>query len=76
MSKQEDYRKHAAFTLDVATRATSNTDRLRLLLMAESWLDLAERCRQWTRDHPSLEQHPLVIAKLGDDQQEAEAGST
>jgi hypothetical protein len=43
MSKAERYRKFAASTLDLARRTADAPDKMRLLAMAEAWLDLADR---------------------------------
>jgi hypothetical protein len=37
MSKEENYRKNAAETVDLAVRATSTKDKSRLLALAEAW---------------------------------------
>lgn len=41
MAMEDHYRKYAAYMLDLASRASSDTDKLRLLMMAEAWLDMA-----------------------------------
>ena len=46
MSKEEDYRRHAAYTLDLAQRALTSDDKARLIGLAEAWLNLAERVRR------------------------------
>jgi hypothetical protein len=51
MAKEDDYRKYAAYTLDLASRASSNTDKLRLLVMAEAWLDMAVCTYRVARQH-------------------------
>ena len=43
MSKEQEYRHHAASALDLAQRASSPSDKNRLLVMAQAWFDLAER---------------------------------
>jgi hypothetical protein len=43
MSLQIEYRRLAAACLDLAKRAAAQTDKTRLLLIAEAWLDLADR---------------------------------
>jgi hypothetical protein len=43
MTKEDDHRKHAADLLQMAQRAATSADKSRLLQMAESWLDLADR---------------------------------
>jgi hypothetical protein len=42
-SKEEDYRKNAADSLELAQRAVLTVDKSRLLGLAEAWLDLADR---------------------------------
>lgn len=66
MTKEEDYRKNAAETVDLANRAVSSADKSRLLRLAENWLDLADRAAALTRrfgpeQQPELRpEHPLV----------------
>jgi hypothetical protein len=73
VSKQDDYRRHAAETVDLASRASSTADKRRLLAMAEAWLDLADRAHRSMHRHASrLDEHPLLNSKLGRDQREAE----
>ena len=73
VSKQDDYRRHAAETVDLASRASSTADKRRLLAMAEAWLDLADRAHRSMHRHASrLDEHPLLSSKLGRDQREAE----
>ncbi len=43
MTKEDEYRTHAAALLDLATRAANNTEKGRLLLISEAWLNLAEK---------------------------------
>ena len=43
MNKEDDYRRNAAETLELARRARDFRDKGRLLSLAEKWLDLAER---------------------------------
>src|SRR3984893_9779377 len=46
MAKEDDYRRYAAETIDLASRANSTSDKGRLLAMAEAWLDLADRAHR------------------------------
>ncbi len=71
MSKQDEYRRNAADTVDLASRAATTTDRGRLLQLAEKWLDLADRTERIAR-RPSTQigDHPLVKKALGGDQSE------
>jgi hypothetical protein len=43
MSLEFEYRRLAAACLDLAKRAAVLTDKMRLLFIAEAWLDLADR---------------------------------
>ncbi len=43
MTKEAEYRNHAASLLDLATRAANNNDKGRLLLISEAWLNLADK---------------------------------
>ena len=51
MAKKDHYRKYAAYMLDLASRASSDTDKLRLLVMAEAWLDMAVCTHRVARQH-------------------------
>lgn len=65
MTKEDDYRRKAAETIQLAQRASSSADKSRLLKLAESWLDLADRARRVARNlgrPASL--HPLIREKL------------
>jgi hypothetical protein len=65
MSKEDDYRRNAADTMQLARRASSNEDKGRLVMLAEAWLDLAERARGAAkRLRRPLLVHPLVQKKL------------
>jgi hypothetical protein len=43
MSSESEYRRWAAACLDLGKRAAELTDRTRLFVIAEAWLDLADR---------------------------------
>jgi len=65
MTCEDDYRKHAADLLHMAQRAANNADKGRLLEMAESWLDLANRAAKAIgRLRKPHEWHPLVRERL------------
>ena len=51
MAKKDHYRKYAVYMLDLASRASSDTDKLRLLVMAEAWLDMAVCTHRVAREH-------------------------
>jgi hypothetical protein len=68
MTKETNYRANAANSIELANRASRMNDKMRLLELAERWLDLAERAHQLTdRFMPSRWQHPLLRSKLGDE---------
>jgi len=59
--------------VDLAQRASSNTDKGKLLEMAQAWLDLADRAHKVAKSHVrKLAEHPLIRARFGSDQAEAE----
>ncbi len=66
MGKEEDYRKNAAETVDLAAKLPTTADKGRLLRLAEKWLDLADRAhRQVVRHRGQIPEHPLLKQKLG-----------
>jgi hypothetical protein len=67
MTKETEYRANAANSIELANRASSMSDKSRLLELAEKWLDLAERARLTHHFAPSRWQHPLLRSKLGDE---------
>jgi len=67
MSKEDDYRKNEAETIELASRAVSTTDKGHLLALAEKWLDLADRAHRLTKRFGAIRRdHPLIDAKLGE----------
>jgi hypothetical protein len=64
MSKEADYRNNAAEMIQLAQRASLNTDKRRLLNMAEAWLDLADRAQAMRRSRKPGVLHPLVREKI------------
>jgi hypothetical protein len=54
MSRQDNYRKSAAETVDLAHRVTIPADKAHLVALAERWLDLADsvakRAKRQARD--------------------------
>lgn len=73
MTKENDYRKNAAQTVELASRAESRADKGHLLSLAEKWLDLADRAHRLTkRFSVKHRSHPLVDAKLGRERNQAE----
>jgi hypothetical protein len=68
MMKPTEYRANAANSIELANRASSMSDKGRLLELAEKWLDLADRAHSVRRRfRPSPWQHPLLRSKLGDE---------
>jgi hypothetical protein len=68
MMKEREYRANAANSIELANRASTMSDKSRLLELAEKWLDLADRNHRLTRCFtPSRWQHPLLRSKLGDE---------
>jgi hypothetical protein len=67
MTKEEDYRRYASDSLQMAQRAPTTDERGRLLQMAEAWLDLADRAAQAIRNLRKSKGavHPLVREKFG-----------
>ena len=64
MSKDDEYRDYAARTMDLAQRASSSADKGRLLMMAEAWLDLADRVPSAMEVRKSRELHLVIRALL------------
>jgi hypothetical protein len=71
MGLEQEYRQHAADSLELASRQPTNADKSRLLLMAEAWLDLADRIARRIKRRATVD-HPLVEQVLGQDQPNAE----
>ena len=72
MTKVDDYRKNAIETVELANRASTLEDKIRLLNLAEKWVDLADRVHRTIRSRASM-LHPLIRAKLPDfDKREGE----
>jgi hypothetical protein len=46
MAKEEEYILNGLDSVTLADRATSSRDKLRLLQLAEGWLELADRVRR------------------------------
>jgi len=65
MSKQDDYRRNAGETLELALRAGTSADKGRLLALAEKWLDLADRATR-IAGNKVRQVHPLVRSKIPD----------
>jgi hypothetical protein len=71
MSSESEYPRWAAASLDLAKRAAVLDDKTRLLVIAEAWLDLADRIRRARRraaggaSDDNAAEHPLVTSALG-----------
>ena len=65
MSLEDDYRKHAAESLQFASNLPGNADKGRLLAMAEAWLDLADRIARRLKKRRATVDHPLVEQAMG-----------
>src|SRR5437660_8873348 len=66
VSKADEYRRSAALMLGLAQRTNDLADKTRLLVMAEAWLNLADRATSVakTRRRRAFE-HPLIRTTLG-----------
>jgi len=65
MTKEDDYRRKAAESVQLAQRAATTGDKGRLLKLAEAWLDLADRARYVKRTvRKPRDLHPLIREKL------------
>ena len=77
MSSVFEYRRLAATSLDLAKRAVVLTDKVRLLLIAEGWLNLADRFTRNSTDaehrhgdpteQPKSAQHSAAASTLRSD---------
>jgi hypothetical protein len=73
MGKVDDYRDFAAACLDLAKGTADRADKTRLFLMAEAWLNLADRAaRLITGPIRGIAEHPLVRRTLGPARPDAE----
>jgi hypothetical protein len=70
MSKEVEYRKHAASLLDLAKRSTNSHDKNRLLAISEAWLKLADKLSRLTQRRKTTER--LFRQILGEDRPDAE----
>jgi hypothetical protein len=70
MDKVEEYRKHAASLLDLATRAAGGKDKGRLLIMSEAWLNLADKVSRSAGRRKAAER--LVREVFGENRPKAE----
>ncbi len=59
----ESYKRFAASSLNSMEGITSVSDKMRLLIMAEAWLDLVEQTTQMV-DHEFNEAHDMIEQPL------------
>ncbi len=71
MGLEDDYRKHAGNLIQIASRQVTSADKGRLLLIAEAWLDLADRIGRRIKRRATVE-HPLVEQALERKQTDAD----
>jgi hypothetical protein len=72
MRLADEYRRYAAESLELAGKQPDSADKSHLLLMAEAWLELADRiARRVTKRRHSVD-HPLVERVLGPNRPNAE----
>jgi hypothetical protein len=75
MSRQDDYRDNAFNSLRLAERAEAASDKLRLLTLAEAWMNLADRAedsaRRSRKKVPSGEIHAPIGEPLEDPHDQA-----
>ncbi len=64
MTKQREYRAHAAACVELANKATDEEDKKRLLAMAEAWLGLADRVQRVPAPD-ARSWHPAFREKFG-----------
>jgi hypothetical protein len=73
MTKEDDYRRHAAETMELVNKATTSSDKRRLLQLVERWLNLADRAHQAARDRlASVRMHPLMRSRLEHERRDAD----
>jgi hypothetical protein len=73
MARQDEYRRFAAAALDLATRTGNQTDKSRLVSIAEAWLRLADRATQLSScQFRGMTEHPKIRAAFGRMQPEAD----
>ena len=65
MRTQYQYRRYAAACFELAGKQLHNPDKIRLLVMAEAWLDMAERISKHPEQQDHRVDHPLVERTLG-----------
>ena len=66
MTREGDYLHNAVETMRLAEHADSPTEKARLVMLAEGWIELAEKAQEDNKRprRPTL-LHPLVQEKMG-----------
>jgi hypothetical protein len=73
MSNEDEYRRLAAASLDSAKNTRDTAAKTRRLVMAEAWIELADRSGQTLqRQFHGVGDHPLVRRVLADFPNDAE----
>jgi MoxR-like ATPase len=70
LGKKDEYRKHAASLLELAARTANNTDKGRLLLISEAWLNLSDKIARLAGRRDATER--LVREMFGEHRPDAE----
>jgi hypothetical protein len=65
MNLHDEYRKHAADSLKLASKQPDDAQKCHLVAMAEAWLELADRLAARPKKDPAAADHPLVEQVLG-----------
>jgi len=63
MSSEKQYKRFAAASLDLSERGTDLANKTRVLIVAEAWLDLAERTTPLV-ERESGEAHRIIECPL------------
>jgi hypothetical protein len=73
VTKEDDYRRFAAHTLELAGRTSNLKDKGHLLAMAEAWLNLADKIARLVRGPKvRIDEHPAIRAQLEPERREAD----
>ena len=73
VTREDDYRRFAAQSLDLACRTSNLKDKRHLLAMTEAWLNLADKIARLVKSpKASIGEHPAVNARLGREQRGAD----
>jgi hypothetical protein len=72
MNKEDEYRRNAAESVELAQQAATTEHKGRLLKLAERWLDLAEHAHRAAKRTRTTKEHPLVRSLFSRGRPEAE----